>query len=179
MRVSKMTHIVWFMIDYRDWFRSVAKRRITADDVAEVLEMSRATATRRLTEDKLTADEIIKLCRQLGAEPVMALVDLDRLTVAEVFEFMDSDGTLLTNATPEQLLYHLAKDGLSRDAKLQLAQEVFGDELEQIRKKSKLRVVPLTYDGTVTEFDHTQPHAADSSMSEQEEREKRGEDPID
>ena len=36
-----------------------------------------------------------------------------------------------------------------------------------------------SYDGTVREFDWTQPHAADSSPDEQAERERRGEDPID
>lgn len=37
-----------------------------------------------------------------------------------------------------------------------------------------------TYDdGTVTEWDDQQPHAADSSTNENEERMKRGEDPID
>ena len=34
-------------------------------------------------------------------------------------------------------------------------------------------------DGTVRDFNYTQPHAADSSPNEQEEREKRGEDLID
>lgn len=168
------------MTDYRDWYKEVTGKRITAEEIGEILNMSRATVTRRLTEDKLTSDEIIALCRRLGAEPVMALVDLKRLTVGEVFEFLDSDGQLLDTASPEQLFYLLAEHMLSGDEKLRLARDVFGDALEKPHSNNRsLHVVRDSYDGTVEEFDPTQAHAADSSPLEQEEREKRGEEPID
>lgn len=170
------------MTDYRDWFKSVTGRRITADEIATALKISRASATRRLTDDKLTADELITLCRTLEVDPVMALVDFERLTQDEVFDFMDSDGTTLATATQEQLIYRLAEDSLSAVEKLHLAQEVLGRDDLSDRRRSNTKpghVGPDSYDGTVEEWDPSVPHAADHSTDEQAAREQRGEDPVD
>lgn len=122
------------MTDFRDWYKSVTGKRITADEIAEALNLSRATATRRLTEGKITADDIINLCRKLDVEPVMALVDLGKLTHAEVFDFMESDGTLLATASEEQLTYQLAEITLSKSDKLRLVRDfIENDELEHRR----------------------------------------------
>lgn len=138
MRASILTHMMLAMTDYRDWFKSVTGKRITAEEIGETLGLSRASATRRLTEDRLTSDEIITLCRKLGAEPVMALVDLNRLTVAEVFEFMDADGTSLATASPQQVIYKLAELELTGPDKLRLAQEFLGrDDLAARRSNNR------------------------------------------
>lgn len=137
LRASNLTHTLQRMIDYRDWFKSVTGKRVTAEEIGETLGLSRASATRRLTEDKLTSDEIITLCRKLGAEPVMALVDLNRLTVAEVFEFMDSDGTALATASTKQLVFQLAETELSAPEKLRLAQTVLSHDELAARRSNK------------------------------------------
>lgn len=107
------------MIDFRDWYRSHADGRITVDDMANALGVSRPTATRRIKEG-LTADDIVTLSRHLDVNPVIALVDLGKLTHAEVFAFLDGDGTLLAAASPEQLIYQLAEEALPASDRIAL-----------------------------------------------------------
>lgn len=53
------------MADFRSWFHTETGRRITAEEIGNILELSRASATRRLVNDAFTADEIIAMfcCR--------------------------------------------------------------------------------------------------------------------
>ncbi|ORJ99832.1 hypothetical protein A6F58_00540 [Prescottella equi] len=81
---------------------------MTITEIASHLNVTRKTAQARL-DAGLSADDMITLARALHVDPVAALVELDKLTYAEVFEWMDSDGTLLTTATDAQLALELAE----------------------------------------------------------------------
>lgn len=96
------------MTDYREWFKSATGRRVTAEEVAQILNVSRATATRRLT-DGLDSSDVIKLSRALSVNPVMALVDLDHLTHKEAVEFLDGEGQLVETADEGYLALVLAQ----------------------------------------------------------------------
>ena len=99
------------MSNETDWFTSAAGRRVTVTEIAEYLDISRRTATNRVQEG-LTADDIIRICRSLSIQPVAALVELGKLEFDEVLGFMESDGTLLANASSEQLVFQLAAESL-------------------------------------------------------------------
>ena len=67
----------------------------------------------------------------------MALVELNHLTYDEVFSFVDSDGTMLATASPQQVIYKLAELELTGPDKLRLAQEVLGrDDLAARRSNT-------------------------------------------
>lgn len=160
------------MNDFRTWFKSMTGHKITVEDIADIIGTSRATATRRIQEG-LAPEDIIKLCRKLNVNPVLALVDFDHLTFKEVFDALDGDGQLLATASTDQLIYRLAEDGLSPDQKLELGSHIRRPQLKAVSDESDI------HDGTVTEWDESIPHAADSSIDEDAEREKRGEYLID
>lgn len=96
------------MTDFRDWLQRVHRQRITANDVAEALSISRATATRKLL-DGLDASDIITLCRKTQVNPVQALVDLEHLTEDEVYDFLDNGRLMVDTATNGQLSLELAR----------------------------------------------------------------------
>lgn len=108
MRDSKLTHKMFGMTDFRDWLQRVHRQRITANDVAEALSISRATATRKLL-DGLDASDIITLCRKTQVNPVQALVDLEHLTEDEVYDFLDNGRLMVDTATNGQLSLELAR----------------------------------------------------------------------
>lgn len=101
----------------------MADRKITVIEIAKHLNVSRNTARSRLDEG-LTSDEIIQLARALHINPVTALDELGKLEGQEIFDHIDSDGTLLSTATPKQLIYHLAQDSLGYEEKGRLWREV-------------------------------------------------------
>ncbi|QQU97756.1 hypothetical protein [Corynebacterium amycolatum] len=96
------------MTDFRDWLQRVHRQRITANDVAESLNISRATATRKLL-DGLDASDIITLCRKTHVNPIQALVDLGHLTEDEVYDFLDNGRLMVDTATNGQLSLELAR----------------------------------------------------------------------
>lgn len=114
---------VFGMDKEKDWFSSMADRKITVVEIAKHLEVSRNTARSRLDEG-LTSDEIIQLARALHLNPVTALNELGKLEGQEIFDFLDSDGTLLATASPQQLIYQLAQDSLGHEEKGRLWKEV-------------------------------------------------------
>lgn len=165
----------------------MADRKITVVEIAKHLNVSRNTARSRLDEG-LTSDEIIQLARALHLNPVTALNELGKLGVQEIFDYLDSDGTLLSTASPQQLIYQLAQDSLGLEEKGRLWKEVsdpkgYRDDLAARRAGAPVSEPSASLhdddDGLVQEWDDSVPHAADSSPDEQAEREKRGEDLID
>ena len=165
----------------------MADRKITVVEIAKHLDVSRNTARSRLDEG-LTSDEIIQLARALHLNPVTALDELGKLSRQEIFDYLDSDGTLLSTASPQQLIYQLAQDSLGREEKGRLWKEVsdpkgYRDDLAARRAGAPVSNPHASLhdddDGLVQEWDDSIPHAADSSPDEQAEREKRGEDLID
>ena len=160
-------------MDIKQWLSENAHRRITDQDVADILGTTRKTANRRLNEG-LTADDLILICKTLGINRAMALVELDYVPHGDVLDYLDSNGALVATAADGELAIELAR----RLNPATRAPEI--DELAARRSNNgPSDVRGDSYDGTVREFDWTQPHAADSSPDEQAERERRGEDPID
>lgn len=169
------------------WFSSMAGRKITVVEIAKHLEVSRNTARSRLDEG-LTSDEIIQLARSLHLNPVTALNELGKLDVHEIFDYLDSDGPLLATASPQQLIYELARDSLDYEEKGRLWKEIsdprgYRDDLAARRAGAPVSGPRDSVDddnGIVRDFNYSpDEYAADSSPNEQEEREKRGEDLID
>lgn len=110
---------------------SMAGRRVIAQEIADALQISRNAANDRMNRG-LDAGDLITVCRALEINPVMALVELNHLTYTEVFDFMDSDGTLLATATESQLHYQLAEITLTKSEKLQLVQGLVSDEKDEL-----------------------------------------------
>lgn len=162
------------MTDYRDWYKSATGHRITADEIGAVLNLSRPSVTRRLiSPEGLSADEIITVSRAHHVNPVEALVDLGHLTTEEAMSYLDIEGQLVETSDEGYLALELAR---------RLNPATKAPEIDEIAARRSNKdtgdVRGDSYDGTVREFDWTQPHAADSSPDEQAERERRGEDPI-
>lgn len=173
--------------DVKDIFASLAGRRVTAQDMADILETSRNTVNLRL-KNGLAAEDVIAISRGLNINPVDALVELEKLTRDEVFNYLDGDAKLLATASIEELVYRLAEDTLSNVEKIELGGAARSllerDDLAARRAGAPVSEPPASLhdddDGVVREFDYAPgEYAADSSPNEQEEREKRGEDPID
>lgn len=94
--------------DVRAWLSSAAGRRITATELAEHLGVSRNTANARLAAG-LSTDDLIRVCRALGINPLSALVELGALTYDELFGALDSDGQLISTADDGDLALELAR----------------------------------------------------------------------
>ncbi|MER0071671.1 hypothetical protein ABRP93_11330 [Corynebacterium sp. KPL2850] len=105
--------------DVKGVFASLAGRRVTAQDMADILKTSRNTVNLRL-KNGLEAGDIIAISRGLNINPVDALVELDKLTRSEVFDFLEGDTKLLATASIEDLVYRLAEDTLSNVDKIEL-----------------------------------------------------------
>ena len=98
-------------MDIKKWFEETSRQRVTDARIAEILDVTRKTANKRINEG-LTADDMITVSRGLGISPIHALVELGKLTYPEVADFLESDGVLLESASQEQLIYQLATESL-------------------------------------------------------------------
>lgn len=107
----------------KDWFTTTTGRRITVIEIAKHLGVNRNTATTRLQEG-LTSDEIITVARKLHINPVLALEELEKITVDEIFDYVDSDGTLAATASKEELIFYLAESSLTIEQKRRLLERV-------------------------------------------------------
>lgn len=105
--------------DVKGVFASLAGQRVTAQDMADILKTSRNTVNLRL-KNGLEAGDIIAISRGLSINPVDALVELDKLTRTEVFDYLEGDAKLLATASIEDLVYRLAEDTLSNVDKIEL-----------------------------------------------------------
>lgn len=164
-------------MDIKQWLSENAHRRVTDSEVAEILGVTRKTVNTRLNAGTLTADDLLLICERLGINRTLALVELERLPHSDVLEYLDSDGALLATAEDGDLAIELARR-LNPATK---AHEI--DELAARHRRSTPATPPSVKplsddDGTVREWED-QPHAADSSLNENEARLNRGEDPID
>lgn len=106
-------------MDTKQWLTESARRPIYDQEIADILGVSRKTANKRIN-DGLDASDLITLARGLGINPVMALQELGYLTINEVFDFLDGDGTLLATAEPDKLVYQLAEEMLTADQRIAL-----------------------------------------------------------
>ncbi|MGV0328078.1 hypothetical protein ACUY3D_02710 [Corynebacterium guaraldiae] len=153
------------------WFKRVS-RNDSNRRVAERANISDATLGRQLKAGELSADIIIKIAQAYDESPVVALVDLGFISAKWIQEVGTT--TALSRATDEELTDELLR-------RLQLISDEPVDELARRRSsQAEVHVRGDDYDdGTVRKFDWSEPHAADSSIDEDAERERRGEDPVD
>lgn len=125
--------------DIKAVFSSLAGRRVTATDIAEILDISRNSANGRL-KNGLAAEDVIVIARGLQVNPIESLVELDKLSRDEVFAYLDGGDTLLASASTEQLVYRLAEDTLSNLEKVELGAAaralIEHDELAARRRRS-------------------------------------------
>lgn len=164
-------------MDIKQWLSETSHVRITDQGIADVLQVTRKTANKRLNEG-LPSDDLLTLCEVLGINRPLALVELGYIPYQEVLDFLDSDGALVSTADEGELAIELAR----RLNPATRADEI--DELAARRAGAPVSEPSASLhdddDGVVREFDYEPgEYAADSSPNEQEEREKRGEDLID
>jgi hypothetical protein len=161
--------------EIKTWFSSRLGRRVTATDIASALSVSRNTANSRLS-DGLDAGDTITVSRHFGINPVEALVELGHLTHEDAFSFVDSDGTMLTTATQEQLIRQLAEDSLPLSDRIEMGATAKAmadqrDELAALRAKKSntddLYGVPdVLPTGYVADGTDTEPEMGDDDYSD-------------
>lgn len=163
-------------MDIKQWLSEISHRRITDQEVAGVLKITRKTANKRLN-DGLPTDDLLALCKEFGINRTLALVELGHVPYQDVLDFLDSDGALVSTADEGELAIELAR----RLNPATRANEI--DDLAARRTGAPVSGPHASLDdddGIVRDFDYSpDEYAADSSINEQEEREKRGEDLID
>ena len=163
-------------MEIKQWLSETSHRRITDQEIADILKVTRKTANKRLNEG-LPTDDLLALCQEFGINRTLALVELGHVPYQDVLDFLDSDGALVSTADEGELAIELAR----RLNPATRASEI--DELAARRAGAPVSEpsdsLPDDDDGLVQEWDDSVPHAADSSPDEQAEREKRGEDLID
>ncbi|MBK4179739.1 hypothetical protein GWP26_02205 [Corynebacterium macginleyi] len=163
-------------MDIKHWLSETSHRRITDQEVADILKITRKTANKRLN-DGLPTDDLLALCKEFGINHTLALVELGHVPYQDVLDFLDSDGALVSTADEGELAIELAR----RLNPATRANEI--DELASRRVGAPVSGPSASLhdddDGIVRDFDWDEPHAADSSPDEDKLREERGEDPID
>lgn len=163
-------------MEIKQWLSETSHRRITDQEIADILKVTRKTANKRLNEG-LPTDDLLALCQEFGINRTLALVELGHVPYQDVLDFLDSDGALVSTADEGELAIELAR----RLNPATRANEI--DELAARRSGAPVSGPSASLhdddDDLVQEWDDSVPHAADSSPDEQAEREKRGEDLID
>ena len=168
--MSNMKHSEWF-------------NRITGgasgNAAATKAHLPVASLNRHIAAERLTAEEVIALSRAYGISPVEGLAATGHITHEEATGMTaDSAAELLSD--PDLIRTLAYRINADPQAWFGTFGELADDELAARRSnKGAGHVDAGSYDGTVKDFDWSQPHAADSSPDEQAEREKRGEEPID
>ena len=164
-------------MEIKQWLSETSHRRVTDQEIANILKVTRKTANKRLNEG-LPTDDLLALCQEFGINRTLALVELGHVPYQDVLDFLDSDGALVSTADEGELAIELAR---------RLNPATRADEIDELASRRAGAPVsdaddslPDDDDGIVREFNYSpDEYAADSSPNEQEEREKRGEDPID
>ena len=107
-------------LDTKEVLSSLARHRVTAQEIADILGTSRNTINKRM-KDGFDASDIIKAARGLGINPVTALQELGYVTIEEV-------------------VYRLAEESLPAKLKVELASTVAAqvDDLAERRKRNTM-----------------------------------------
>lgn len=167
-------------MNFESWLNELIgdDTRATASKKADY---AQSTISRQLSRGYLRPETVIALCRAYDRSPVSGLIETEYIND---YELHGPDVEIaLHEATNEQLL-----DEIMRRSDPQ-ARYLFGNEGDEEIIGLAPHLTPVSEpsgslpdddDGVVREFDYSPgEYAADSSPNEQEEREKRGEDPID
>lgn len=171
-------------MNFEDWLDELIAPETRAD-ASKRSGYAQSTLSRQLSRGTLRPEMVIALCRGYGRSPVTGLIETGYLNEWE------ADGVgiqfALHKASNQQILDEIMRR--SDPEALTLFSDPTGEaidyetddapvaDLEQWRGKQSTR--RDSHDGTVCDWDDTIPHAADSSPDENEERIRRGEDPID
>lgn len=158
--------------------------------VASEAGIQKTTLFRQIDRGAISAENVILICQAYDIDVAAALIahgyctednfKVEALAVREALERADwseifDEITKRVNASP----MFEGDFELSLDSPVHIPEPA---DLEEKRKRSNSTTGSVgsdEYDGTVTDWDDSTPHAADSSLDENEERLKRGEDPID
>lgn len=153
----------------------------TVSQAADHSGISKATLLRHAKAGKTTAEFIIIISRAYGVNEVESLLTLGFITTSAIDEF-GIEGAL-EGATNQQLLGEIMRRSDPE------ARYLFGNAGDEETIGLAPHLTPVSDldaslaidgdDGTVADWDDSVPHAADSSLDEQAERERRGEDLID
>lgn len=95
-------------MEIKQWLSETSHRRITDQEVADILKITRKTANKRLN-DGLPTDDLLALCKEFGINRTLALVELGHVPYQDVLDFLDSDGALLATAPDGDLALELAR----------------------------------------------------------------------
>lgn len=171
--MGSMEHVHWF-------------NRLTGNSsgkaAAEKADITVSTLNRQLANGRISAEYVIELARAYRASPVESLAATGYITQEEATGVSASAAAELLS-DPElirTLAYRINADPEAWFGTFgELADEPNQKVVALRSNKDTGRVGAGSYDGTVTEWDPTQAHAADSSTDEQAAREERGEDPVD
>ncbi|MFI5504497.1 hypothetical protein ACFLIN_03925 [Corynebacterium kutscheri] len=162
-----------------DWFSDETGRRVTVTEIADLLAISRRTATNRLS-DGLSADELITVSRALSISPIHALIELGKLTLEEAFAFVDGDGRLLANANETELLFELAKHQLPISMLINLGDEgrsrILEREMRGITKAPIIDDLAKRRHTTPEEPPHVYPFPYDEAVADTSPDEEEGDD---
>lgn len=175
----------WGMTTTRWWqYIEPVISDMTMRDAAKQAGFNQSAFTRWKNGAKADPDFVVKFARAFHLNVLEALVEAEFITEEEAqLHEIKVGGVTLTDATNEQIL-----DEIMRRSDPQ-ARYLFGNDSDDDAIGLAPHLTPVSDvsaslhdddDGIVREFDYSpDEYAADSSPNEQEEREKRGEDPID
>lgn len=134
--------------NHLEWLEAIT-RGDSARRVSELADVSAATLGRQIRAGELKSDMVIKIAEAYEESPVVALVDLGFMSAKWITE--PGVVTGLSRASDEELTDELLR-------RLKLLDKAPVDELASRRQ--------ATHDGTVTEWDDSEPYAADGSPEE-------------
>lgn len=95
-------------MDTKKWFSETSRQRVTDGMIADILNVTRKTANKRIN-DGLPMNDLVTISRALEINPVITLVELGHLTHDEIENYLDSDGQLIATADEGTLSIELAR----------------------------------------------------------------------
>ena len=116
-------------MDVKKWFSETSRSQVTDTVIADILNVTRKTANKRVNEG-MSADDLITISNALKINPVIALVEFDRIDYNDVADFLDSDGQLIATAEPAHLALELAR---------KLNPATFAPELDELDARRQQR----------------------------------------
>lgn len=142
--------------------------------------LAQRTLANQIEKEHISAENVIAIAEAYNVHPVRALVDTEYLD--EKYARTVDPVSAIRMVSEEQLA-----DETLRRMKLGVKTDVLTTDINDLASRragapvsDSSASLPDDDDGIVREFDYSpDEYAADSSPNEQEEREKRGEDPID
>lgn len=154
----------------------------TYSEAAEKAGFDKSAFTRWKKGARADPDFVVKIARAYGVNVLEALVEAEFITEKE---------SNLTEVTPQLDLAQVDAQELLDELQHRIDAIRYLLELEEGGDRKLAAIIdrsnvvdfqsarPATHDGTVADWDDTIPHAAKDDIDENEERIKRGEDPID